>query len=166
MINSGLLKVLSSLEGRKWNDDDLENDIRVVDQTLQKAVAVLSSFERYSAEILSGNLEWSPVHSEKFWRENNLKFENDNFNLIRALISLLDSQDELTLEVACYDLGEFMPFHPEGKRKLMQLGGKTRLMSKMTHASPKVSKQALLAVQKMMVQNWESLSSQQANVAF
>jgi hypothetical protein len=60
------------------------------------------------------------------------------------------------------DLGEFARFHPDGRIIVQKLGGKTKLMeilsasSKHSHA---VAKQALLAVQKLMVTNWESLQS-------
>jgi V-type H+-transporting ATPase subunit H len=30
-----------------------------------------------------GSLEWSPVHSEKFWKENVKKFEENDFYLIK-----------------------------------------------------------------------------------
>lgn len=58
----------------------------------------------------------SPVHNERFWRENALKFEDDDYKLVRLIISQLSSNNEEALEVACYDLGEFARFHPDGKR--------------------------------------------------
>jgi hypothetical protein len=37
-----------------------------------------------------------------------------------ALVSLLTmKEDKLTLEVACYDLGEFARFHPNGKKYVL-----------------------------------------------
>ncbi len=108
----------------------------------------------------------------------------------RKVILLLDNKDELTLQVACTDLGEFARFHPDGKRIITQFGGKTKLMSLMSNkATPtkvvrpllvltllcvlasfhalttlctlRLSSQAsaaLLAVQKLMVNNWEHLA--------
>lgn len=75
----------------------------------------------------------------------------------RKLVKLLDSDNDLTLEVACFDLGEFARFHPDGRLLLDKLHAKRKLMVQMSHPSAKVSKMALLAVQKLMVQNWESL---------
>ena len=42
-----------------------------------------SSFELYREEVMSGNLVWSLVHrSEKFWRENVGRFEENNFKVL------------------------------------------------------------------------------------
>ena len=40
---------------------------------------------------------------------------------------------------------------------LEQLGGKTKVMSLLSHPDPNVRYEALLAVQKLMVHNWEYL---------
>jgi len=60
-------------------------------------------------------------------------------------------------ELMLYDR-ELIAFLVSAHRILAQLGGKTKLMTRMSHKSPRVVKQALLAVQKLMVHNWESLS--------
>lgn len=57
------------------------------------------------------------VCTEKFWRENVMAFENDEFRAIRKLVKLLDTTtDKTTLAVVCYDLGEFARLHPAGKK--------------------------------------------------
>jgi len=133
--------------------------VKTIEASLSKDITELSSFEMYEKEVSSGHLQWSAVHTEKFWRENFQKFDKDTFKQIRSLISLLSMvEDKTTLEVICYDLGEFARFHPNGKKVIQKLDGKTKLMSKLSHASPEVAKQALLAVQKLMVNNWEFLS--------
>lgn len=72
-----------SLAARKWNDDDLILDIEEVEEALHVQVKEMSSFDRYQTELNSGNLHWTPVHNEKFWRENIEKFEEDNYKLIK-----------------------------------------------------------------------------------
>jgi V-type H+-transporting ATPase subunit H len=43
---------------------------------------VLSSFEQYKAEVLSGGLDWTPMHKDaSFWRENIGKFEENDFQV-------------------------------------------------------------------------------------
>jgi V-type H+-transporting ATPase subunit H len=158
MVATGVHKTIDALNSRTWKDDDLINDMDHVKKDLEETIILLSSFEKYQSEILSGRLEWTPVHCEQFFRENSSKFEEKSFSLIKTLIGLLGSNDELTVEVACYDLGEFARFHPDGKRILTSNGGKRELMLKMAHKNAKIARQALLAVQKLMVTNWEFLS--------
>lgn len=64
------------------------------------------------------SLEWSPVHkSAKFWRENALRLNEKNYDLLRTLIHLLDSsKDALVLSVASYDIGEYVRHNPRGKQ--------------------------------------------------
>lgn len=42
-----------------------------------------SSYEKYVKEVNSLVLEWGPIHSERFWRENVRKFEENDFFVIR-----------------------------------------------------------------------------------
>lgn len=57
--------------------------------------------------MLSGSLDWSPMHSsEGFWRSHVDKFEDKDFQLLRVLLKLLESSRETrTLAVACNDVG-------------------------------------------------------------
>jgi hypothetical protein len=77
-----------------------------------------SSFELYKEEVMSGNLVWSLVHrSEKFWRENVGRFEENNFKVLGVLLELIrSSNNPQVLAIACYDLGEFVRFHPRGRK--------------------------------------------------
>jgi V-type H+-transporting ATPase subunit H len=61
--------------------------------------------------------------------------------------------------VACFDLGELSRFHPGGKKLIERANGKATVMGLMTHPDAGVQKQALLAVQKIMVQHWEYLAA-------
>jgi V-type H+-transporting ATPase subunit H len=80
--------------------------------------------ERYTREVESGMLRWSTVHSTEFWRENVRRFEADNFKLIKALASVIESSvDTTSLAVACYDLGEFARFHTHGRVYVWGGGG-------------------------------------------
>ena len=76
-----------------------------------------SSFAKYNF-LYVVSLEWSPVHkSAKFWRENALRLNEKNYDLLRILIHLLDtSKDPLVLSVASYDIGEYVRHNPRGKK--------------------------------------------------
>ncbi|VDP88540.1 unnamed protein product [Schistosoma mattheei] len=70
------------------------------------------------AELKSGRLEWSPVHkSEKFWYENAVKFTDNNYEMLKMLVRLVElGTDPLTLSVAVHDIGEFVRHYPRGKQ--------------------------------------------------
>lgn len=162
MVQCKVLKQLEILQGRKCDDPDIEDDIKFLNETLQASVQDRSSFDEYSTEIKSGRLEWSPVHnSAKFWRENSIRLNEKNYELLKILIHLLDhSKDPLVLSVASHDIGEYVRHYPRGKHVIEQLDGKQLVMQLLNHTDPNVRYQALLCVQKLMVHNWEYLGRQ------
>lgn len=162
MVQCKVLKQLSILEQRRFDDEDITADVDFLTERLQTSVQDLSSFDEYSTEIKSGRLEWSPVHkSAKFWRENAQRLNEKNYELLRILIHLLDtSRDTLVLSVASFDIGEYVRHYPRGKHVIEQLNGKQLVMQLLGHDDPNVRYEALLAVQKLMVHNWEYLGKQ------
>lgn len=162
MVQCKVLKQLSILEQRRFDDEDITADVEFLTEKLQNSVHDLSSFDEYATELRSARLEWSPVHkSEKFWRENAHRLNEKNYELLRILVHLLEtSKDTLILSVACYDIGEYVRHYPRGKHVLEQLNGKQMVMQLLGHEDPNVRYEALLAVQKLMVHNWEYLGKQ------
>jgi len=162
MVQAKVLKQLSILEQHKFDDEDIAADIEFLTNKLQVSIQDLSSFDEYSTEVKSGRMEWSPVHkSERFWRENAPRLIEKNYELLKMLIHLLESSpDPLILAVASYDIGEFVRHYPRGKSLIEQLGGKQVVMQLLAHEDPNVRYEALLAVQKLMVHNWEYLGKQ------
>merc|ERR1712158_242090 len=162
MVQCKVMKQLELLEQRKFEDEDIQEDISFLMEKMNESVQDLSSYDEYVTEVRSGRLEWSPVHrSEKFWRENAAKLNDRNYELLKILINLLEtSKDNLVLSVACFDLGEYVRHYQRGKHVLEQLNGKTLVMSLLGHEDPNVRYEALLAVQKLMVHNWEYLGRQ------
>jgi len=162
MVQAKVLKQLSILQQHKFDDEDIMADIEFLNEKLQISIQDLSSFDEYSTEVKSGRLEWSPVHkSERFWRENAACLIEKNYELLKMLIRLLETnQDPLVLAVASYDIGEFVRHYPRGKSVIEQLGGKQLVMQLLGHEDPNVRYEALLAVQKLMVHNWEYLGKQ------
>lgn len=161
MIDAGIVKPLDSFKQRNWGDEDLLDDLEVVYNEVQKGLAHLSSFDMYKREVASGKLDFSsPAHrSEKFWRENIDKFEEDHCRVLLYLKEiLLSSTDAAVLSVACFDVGEFARFHPRGRAIISTLGIKEPMMALMASRDPDTKKQALLALQKVMVTNWEYIN--------
>jgi V-type H+-transporting ATPase subunit H len=90
MVQSGIMKVLGSLGGRKWADDDIATDIEQLNRSLEVDVASLSTFDVYKAEVLSGSLEWSPSHkSPKFWKDNIHKFSEGSYAIVSSLVAMI-----------------------------------------------------------------------------
>lgn len=164
MVSVGMIKTLGQLFRRKFGDEDISVMVEHLNAALEKSMQVLTSFSQYRGEVLSGVLEWTPVHtSAKFWKENAEKVEDNNYEVLIALGKILrESKNEVTLAVACHDLGEIIRYHPTGRNLLTlatMAGVKERVMALMSHANPEVAKEALLCTQKIMVQRWEYMQN-------
>lgn len=159
MVQCKLLKQLEILNDKRFDDEDVVEDIKFLSEFLEASVQDLSSFDEYVTEVKSGRLEWSPVHREiRFWRENASRLNEGNYELLRTLIHLLNfNNDPLILSVAAHDIGEYVRHYPRGKHVLEQIGGKQAVMKHLSHEDPNVRYEALLSVQKLMVHNWEYL---------
>ncbi|RUS76514.1 hypothetical protein EGW08_015739 [Elysia chlorotica] len=157
MVQCKVLKHLELLEGRHIQDEDVIEDLKFMIEKLNESIRDLSSLDEYITEVKSGRLEWSPVHkSDRFWHENAVHLNDQNYELLKMLVRLLDtSKDPLVLSVAAHDIGEYVRYYPRGKNIVEQLGGKQLVMQYMMHTDPNVKYEALIAVQKLMVHNWE-----------
>ncbi|CAK8683350.1 V-type proton ATPase subunit H-like isoform X3 [Clavelina lepadiformis] len=162
MIHFKVLKQLEILEGKQFADEDITNDVEFLTEHLSNCLQDLSSFDEYVSEVKSRRLEWSPVHkSEKFWRENAARLNEKNYELLKILTSLMEtSQDPDILAVATHDIGEYVRHYPRGKKVIDQLGLKQLVMQLLAHENAQVKYCALIAVQKLMVHNWEYLGKQ------
>jgi len=56
------MKQLELLEQRKFEDEDIQEDIHYLMERMEASVQDLSSYDEYVTEVKSGRLEWSPVH--------------------------------------------------------------------------------------------------------
>jgi len=61
------------------------------------------------------------------------------------------SNDPTALAVACYDLSQFMQYHPGGRIVAADLKAKERVMKLMTHENAEVTKNALLCIQRLFL---------------
>mmetsp|Transcript_32452 Transcript_32452/g.114213 ORF Transcript_32452/g.114213 Transcript_32452/m.114213 type:complete len:159 (-) Transcript_32452:228-704(-) len=155
MLKCGLQKTLSTFKGRPWADPDVADDVEKLAKVLAVNYRELSTFERYADEVESKDLQWGLVHSEKFWRENARAADRDDFKLVKKLVQLLASEDSRVVAIACYDIGEFVRFYPNGKAVVKHLGAKDRIMGLIDHADADVQRHALQCVSKILVTNWE-----------
>jgi len=123
----GLYPLLERLSEANFKDEDLKLMVNDVGDRLRPYIRVMSSMERYKKELATKTLEWGPVHTEIFWKKNFMNFENNEFQLIREICKLLDSQDETTVCVAAHDIGEFARLYPDGRQLMGHFGAKDRL---------------------------------------
>uniref|UniRef100_A0A7S1N1V3 V-type proton ATPase subunit H n=1 Tax=Eutreptiella gymnastica TaxID=73025 RepID=A0A7S1N1V3_9EUGL len=162
MLGLGLLRTLQLMSRRNYGDADILPEVDALLATLEKNIEDITSFADYKQEVLSGRLDWTPVHkSEKFWKENIKEFEKDDYKILRALGTILrsDEADAKTLTIICHDFGEFVKYHPQGRKILNTLEVKNKILTLMGSDNQEVRVAALLCVQKIMVQKWEFLGA-------
>ncbi|KAJ1415262.1 Cytochrome b5, heme-binding site [Sesbania bispinosa] len=153
MVDLQLPQVVQSLKAQAWSDEDLLEALNCLEEGLKDNIKKLSSYDMYKQEVLLGHLDWTPVHKDPiFWRENITNFEENDFQILRVLITILDtSSDPRTLAVACFDLSQFIQHHPAGRIIVTDLKAKERAMKLMNHENAEVTKNALLCIQRLLL---------------
>ena len=129
--------------------------IGYIDSFKGKWQSIQREENKYLKELQTEVLAFGPCHTAKFWKEHIKKTELNEFEVIEKLIGLLDSDDPTTQAVACFDLGEFSRLHPFSKMILEKLDGKTKLMKMIEKDNSLVREHALVAIQKLMINNWQ-----------
>ncbi|XP_056174644.1 V-type proton ATPase subunit H [Syzygium oleosum] len=153
MVDLGLPQIVQSLKSQAWSDEDLLEALNELEEGLRDNIKKLSSFDKYKQEVLLGQLDWSPMHKDPiFWRENITGFEESDFQILRVLVTILDSSsDARALAVACFDLSQFIQYHPAGRIILSDLKAKDRVMKLLNHDNAEVTKNALLCSQRLFL---------------
>lgn len=180
MNDNDLLKVVENELKKNIKEEGLRVNLESINDELERNYKISSSYEKYLKELDTGKLNWGPCHNEKFWRTNGKRFSENEYGAVKKLIRLLDTgsnSDTTTLAVACHDIGEFCRFVSyskmvletsfaadmgEGKMALNKFSSKTGkqlLMDMIDSKDKNVKEQALLATQKMMIHNWQSVKS-------
>ncbi|XP_050223860.1 V-type proton ATPase subunit H [Mercurialis annua] len=153
MVDLGLPQTVQSLKTQAWSDEDLLEALNQLEEGLRINIKKLSSFDKYKQEVLLGHLDWTPMHKDPiFWRENINSFEDNDFQILRVLITILEtSSDSRALAVACFDLSQFIQTHPAGRIIVADLKAKERVMKLMNHENAEVTKNALLCIQRLFL---------------
>ncbi|XVF30531.1 hypothetical protein REPUB_Repub16aG0066100 [Reevesia pubescens] len=153
MVDLGLPHIVQSLKAQAWSDEDLLEALNQLEDGLKDNIMKLISFDKYKQEVLLGHLDWSPMHKDPlFWRDNITCFEENDFQILRVLLTIIDSSnDPRALAVACFDLSQFIQHHPAGRVIVTDLKAKERVMKLMNHESAEVTKNALLCIQRLFL---------------
>jgi len=156
MLVAQLLPFAKNLCSRKWTDEDIPEDVKFIRDELTANFQSLTTYDKYTSELDSGHLSWTPVHeSEDFWRENASKLNDKDYQQLKTLLRLLrDSGDSIVLAVAAHDIGQYVKHYERGKKMVTDLGGKSRVMELMTHEDSDVRYRALIAVQQLISHPW------------
>lgn len=162
VVECGMHDVIASLEYEKWREAELYEEIRDLATHIANELAEMSTFDSYERELQTGTLRWGFLHTSKFWNDNFMKFEQNDFRAVKALSAIISSSaDNTTLAVACHDLGEFVTLHPLGKKKVAQLNTKEPVMKLMGKEGGdemrEVRREALLCCQKIMLNKWQDV---------
>jgi V-type H+-transporting ATPase subunit H len=157
MIGNGLMKSIQLLRDRQFTDPDIVDDIDNLYKLLTINYKEMSRWEVYKNEVENGHLQWGSTHTEAFFKENARMFEgpDGDFHILKVLITLLSSKDEEVVAIACYDIGEFVRFYPNGRAIVKRLGAKELVMPLIESENPELQRHALQCVSKIMVQNWQ-----------
>ncbi|KAI5554919.1 hypothetical protein POPTR_019G047800v4 [Populus trichocarpa] len=153
MVDLGLPQIVQNLKAQAWSDEDLLEALNQIEEGVKDNIKKLSSFDKYKQEVLLGHLDWSPMHKNPaFWCENFTNFEENDFQILRVLVTILDtSNDPRALAVACFDLSQFIQYHPAGRIIVTDLKAKERMMKLMNHENAEVTKNALLCIQRLFL---------------
>merc|ERR1712232_337438 len=156
----GIEEEVKALEYEKWRDTDLYDHIKSVSQAVSQAVTTVSDLPRYREELKTGTLNWSYLHSNKFWMDNHDKVTEAD---VKALADLLnrggdDDASNTTRAIVCNDLGEIAVLAKEGKKWIRDTGAKDNVLKLVMLDSAnqrEVRREALLCSQKIMLNKWD-----------
>lgn len=154
------LELIQKLQQRHWVDEDIKELLEKLWETFDKNYEEFTSIDKFRKEIHLKSLRWGPVHTERFWQENFMHFhDKDNLDLIKELVGLLEVENERTVAVALYDLGEFAKYFPFGRSYLDNLGIKSVIYEVMQKSeSAEIKKEAITCLQKLIVTSWQGKS--------
>ena len=154
------LELVHKLQQRHWVDEDIKNLLEKLWGIFDVNYEEFTSIDKFRKEIHLKTLRWGPVHTERFWQENFIHFhEKDNLDLIKDLMGLLEMDNERTVAVALYDLGEFAKYFPFGRSYLDNIGIKSVIYDVMQKSdSAEIKKEAITCLQKLIVTSWQGKS--------
>jgi V-type H+-transporting ATPase subunit H len=139
------------LQARHLSDQDLLDDLQSLSDTLEEYTKTQTTFDSYSAEVLSGHLRWSPPHrNPTFWRENARRIlDENNGEIPKKLAEILSKSwdnDKQVLAIGCNDVACLVKEVPEKRPALEKMGLKARVMELMQEEDETVRWESLRAV--------------------
>jgi len=135
--------------------------MQVLQKILTSSYQDLTTWEVYLAELDSGMLKAGIIHTEQFFKTNARQMEgkNGDFCHVKRLIHLISRrEDDETVAMALFDLGEFVRFYPNGKSIANRLGAKRVVMPLLRdNEEYDIQRHTLLCISKLLVNNWKAV---------
>lgn len=153
MFECDLIKVFPRFVSLKYEDPEFKANLEYLQKKLEQTRDHMISWFVYKDRILSGNLKRSIMHKdEAFWKALISYFGDNNFEVIDALLTIINGSDPEKVAVALYHIKYFLKYHPASHRILnLNPDIKIQLMAKLDDPNPKVQLEALFAVQKLVI---------------
>lgn len=158
MSDLNAVEIITKLQQRHWVDQDIKDMLEKQWDVLDENYQEFTSFGKWANEVRHHSLRWGPVHSERFWQDNFIHFDDkDNLELIRELVRIVQtSENERSIAVALFDLGEFAKFFKFGRSILDEYQLKPAIYRMMSNTeSADIKKEAITTLQKLIVTSWE-----------
>jgi V-type H+-transporting ATPase subunit H len=165
MLDFKVCSLCQLLSSRTWSDEDILNDIQWLINELRQTNVEMSTFDEYAAEVRYGEFDPSAVinRSETFWKQNVDKLSTHDFELLRLLVEKLKTTEEPSrIALTLHDIGEYVRYCPRSKRMLQNTSIREHLMTLVNHEDSQVRLEALVTMQKFLVNNWEYLNQRMA----
>jgi len=160
MSDINLLGTVIKLQNRHWVDQDITALLDKLFEFLDKNEQSFSSIDKFKREISENRrLRWNPVHTERFWKENFIAFnDQDNLKLVENLVEVLSAKERTDQEkaIACSDLGNFAQYFPMGRQFLETKEIKKIIFHIMdsSKSSSELKKEAITCYQKLLMDTW------------
>mmetsp|Transcript_12013 Transcript_12013/g.28730 ORF Transcript_12013/g.28730 Transcript_12013/m.28730 type:complete len:531 (+) Transcript_12013:31-1623(+) len=159
---------IEQLLGRtNWSDDsECLEDLLALQKALNRHTLTLTQWKVYQAELESGQLSWGILHTEDFFRQHIRQMEGPkgDFEPVKKLLSLLmqnmHTDDDESLAICLFDIGEFIWQYPNGRAIAKRLGIREIVLQLLDHPSTTVQTHALQCMSKLLIQhNWRSTTT-------
>lgn len=153
------LSIVLKLQNRHWVDEDINKLLEQLEEFFNENQQVFSSIDKLRKQVERKQLRWGPCHTEEFWQTNFIHFDNaENLGIIDKLANdcLANGVDNKIKAIACFDLGEFARFFPQGKTILDNHNVRVKMTKLMQSkdTSSEVKKEAITCYQKLLMNSW------------
>lgn len=132
MIGCGLIKSVDRLLESDIPDPDMAEDVQVLSRLLNETFRHMTRWDVYESEIDSAHLQWSVVHTEKFFRENvrNMEGKDGKFGIVKVGLRYVTAKCFILSPIAhrfCISFTFPVDSHPADKQRRRRCCGYSML---------------------------------------